>query len=262
MTVSIIERLSTTLTDLTLPKLYRDPIMNNGSKFLFDFCNPYCNPNPDAALTASMTFNNLLDAGPAATIVGGVGLANAAGKAGVTFSGGQGSTNINLGTAYDLHATNDEFILIYWDKESASGYNSGGYIPGPYLSLTSDANHAQWYFDYGADGKTIRASVGTSSGSGGVSVPAASGLGQGAPRQIALHWKSTGLLELYVNGALQGSSLSAPTTLPNAATDSIVFPNYYVGTLYRLYQEDLTVSGLSAASQILADYNSNAGRFI
>ena len=39
MSVSIIQKLAASFTDTSLPKLYRDPTIDVGSKYCFDFTN-------------------------------------------------------------------------------------------------------------------------------------------------------------------------------------------------------------------------------
>ena len=56
--MSLIIRLADAFTDATLPLLYRDPILNAGSQFLFDFSNPYC-WDPAKAVVDAATIKNL-----------------------------------------------------------------------------------------------------------------------------------------------------------------------------------------------------------
>lgn len=249
-------------SDNTLPKLYRDGLLNPGSKFLFDFVNGYCNANADGNLNNASMFTNLVEGAPSAAVVTtGSAIQSLAGKAGLLLDGVSDTSYVNLGGSYDLSTTNPSFIVIVWHKIPASGAETVSY--SPILKLTqSNANFAQFLFDTGVGGNAPRTQIGwITNGPAASGSAIVAGVGQGVPQQLALHW-SPGVVKTYVNGALLGSVTSANiNSLFNCAAFNVLISGAYKGTVYRAYQENLTVSGKVAADQILADYNANVGRF-
>lgn len=267
---TVVERLASNFTDATLPKLYKDPLLNSGSLFLFDFLNPYTNPLADGAIASGAAFKNLVEGGADATITG-AGMANLAGKKGLDLTAGGGLLGLGIGrynqapAAPPLAAQRD-FLVIFWHKLPNAGFNATAYRPFFQLT-TGNANVAQWIFDGGPDGKTPRATIGyTTNGPGGETRLIASGTGQGAPQQLAIRWKA-GQIFFYVNGALSSASgvTANINTLFDAATAQVNVPPDYKGTVYRIYEEDLTISGqlteAQALARVKADYDLNIARF-
>ena len=249
-------------TDATLPKLYRDKIMNAGSKFLFDFLSPYCNANADGNIANGAAFTNLVDGAPGATVTtAGSAIQSLAGKAGLFLDGVSGVNQINLGNSYSLHATNPSFLVILWIKIPAVGFEATDY--NHILKLGDSTNDCQFFFDAGLGGVRPRVTVGHGAGSNALTHSVASGFGQGAPLQLALEW-SPGTLKGYANG-VQFASITGQAglnTLRDTSASSILMSGDFKGTVYRAYQENLTVSGKTGAEQVLADYNANVGRFV
>lgn len=256
---SVIERLTANFTDPAQPKLYRDKILNAGSKFLFDFVTPYCNPNADGAIANGATFKNLLDGGPDAVYVAGSGgITNRAGKAGLVLGGGAPNANnaarIDLGAGLNLPTAGHPFVVVAWFKMLSGTLVNNA----PVLEFRSA--DGQWMFYTGVDGKTPAGIV----RNGAVSVQAdaaASGTVLDQVVQIALSW-APGTVTTYRNGAQVAQTAgAAANTLPDMpglqpAIKSVVGTHFY-----RAYQEDLSVSGLSPLAVVQADYAANNGRF-
>lgn len=257
---SIIERMTTAITDTTRPKMYRDPVINAGTLALFDFLDGYCNPVADGNIANGAVFKNLVPGGAdGAAEINGPGntfISNAVGKAGLVFSGvGSGVINrINLGlaAAYNLNTSQHEFIFCTWSKEPTTGYSTGEALIAGKLTA---GNNAIYDTNVGAGGIS-KAYV-----AGGTLLSPATNAGLGSPRHVALHWKN-GQQRLYVNNVLAASAV-ATTALPDhSAAPLQIGSSYTKMTFYRMLLEDIAVSGADPAAQIAADYARGVGRFV
>jgi hypothetical protein len=260
MTNAVVQQIAASATDSTMPLLYRDPILNKGSKFLFDFGNQFClNGNAVGSLSAGATFLNLLDSGASASTVGSSGAFSINSSSnGLAVNGSGAGSYIDFGTSYDLSSSNDEFLVILWLKIPLSGMATG--FPEIFALSSGNANAAQWWMDSASDGRQMRGVVGLG-GSSSYALGIPDGAGVGSVTQFAMHWRSTGLLEVYYNGTFANSGNAAPTSLQAGSGIHLKATAQFSGNLYRAYQEDLVVSGLTAAGQILADYTLNNNRF-
>lgn len=244
---SIIERLSTPMTDTSRVKMYRDPVINKGTVFLLDFTDSYSNPIGDGNVPAGSVFKNMVPGaadGVAAVAAAGM-LVNATGKAGLVYSGiGNGAfTGIDLGTAIG-NIGSDEFIVCTWSKEPTSS-PSTSFVP--ILAKQASGNNGLFIITGGSAGNAPYVNISTST------VATVSTAGQGSPRHIGFHFKP-GALRLFVNGALVASA-AGPTTLPDYSANPTRFGSSYLkSTIYRGMMEDITVSGADPTAQILADY--------
>jgi len=261
MANSTIQQVPTAFTDTSLPILYRDPLINAGSLYLFDFTSAYCNPNPDGNLSAGAVFNNLVDGGAAASILSGAtagGFANLTGKAGLSLSGGNNAT-LDLGAQYDFSTSLHPFVAIIWIKTPTTGFTTGYPKVLSADGYASAENIEQFSFDMASDGKQPRVGCGNGTTSQALSIP--DGQGLGAVSQIAMSW-SPGVLSVFYNGALYNSTTtSVPATLA-APTVNVQSRNAYNGRFYQTYLEDLQVSGLTAASVVAADYAIRSAHFV
>lgn len=257
MSVSVIQKLSSSFTDSSLPKLYRDSIINSGTKFCFDFLNAYCNPNPDGAIASNATFNNLVDSAPVATSTT-ANLTNVTGKAGINNAASSAQVTLGGVASYDMSTLNHEFLLCFWFKLNST-YNSSAYY-SPFGYTTSNNNTAQWIFDMGSAGLTPRFSVGT--GSSADTVQSSTNVSTGTIYQVAGHWKPGVSVDIYLNGALNNSlTTSVVSTLQGVSGVTPNLMQAMKGTIYRCWMEDLTASGNTPLGQVSADYTGNSARF-
>ncbi|WCT78681.1 hypothetical protein [Novosphingobium humi] len=265
--VSVIQRLSSAFTDTTLPKLYRDPIMNAGTLALFDFLNAYCNPNPDGALASGATFNNLVEGSAiGATLNASGNVSNLTGKAGLSLSGAAGGTakllTFGAAGAFDDAVLKHHFLYTLWLKTPAASPASG-YTPLLSLSPSGagNGNNAQMWSDTGSDGYTVRFQQGTGSSTTNSQRAATA---NNAVAQVGYRMNpGNGEYELFYNGAsVTGTLTGGPTSPLSAAAMTLAIGGGYKGTIYRVGIEDLTVSGLTAAAQVAADYAANSARFV
>jgi len=253
--------LGAAVSDTTRPIIQNDPLLYGapGAEFLFDFLDPLCNANPDGALGAGVSFANLVAGGAPATIFGGAGISSLTGKSGLSLTSGNAANGVHLGATYNHDIDSHEFIRIAWFKIPATGFGTG--YKEIFALTPTDSNQAQFWMDSGSNGVTLRAGVGYSAGGGAIvltdPVPA------GSVYQLAMHWRP-GNIDLYLNGSFINTAASAnDVTLhaPGAAVPTI--SGAFIGTIYRVYGEDATVSSLTAegiSARIAADYANNSGR--
>lgn len=257
--MSLILKTSSVFTAAGLPRLYRDSILNAGSLCLFDFANTYCFPK-QAAPVSGDTFVNLVDGAPGGVVAN---YSNAFGFAGggifIPGYGGATSSYIDLGDNYNLSALGSpDFLQIAWVKQDAASYDtvSNQGIWG----RSNDISTANCQFHLEMNSQLSgRVSNGTTN------VNPVAGSGFAAPiakTQIAQAWVN-GVLYIYANGVLVSSAgIAGPLNNPAGARAKIgAIQNFWKGYVYRTYLENLTVSGKSAATQVLADYNANVSRF-
>ncbi|MBB3940682.1 hypothetical protein GGR39_002339 [Novosphingobium fluoreni] len=271
MAVSIIDRLSTNFTDATLPKLYRDIVLNPGSMYLFDFLSSYSNPNADGNLAPGATFKNMVDGAADAVLIGSSAtIVNLPGRAGISMpgvGGGAPTTSIELGGAgaFSLHASNHDFLEFAWIKTPSAGFVTG-YPQILVNGVFGNEGNDQISITTHSDGKTPRISIANAAGVANT-LSGSSGQGLGAPTQVGMA-RIGSALRLYINGALVSSG-SGPATLYDTSAQKTKLGAGYKGTVYRVGKEDLTVSaaasGLSLVAQadavMAADYATNAPRF-
>lgn len=269
-TNTINERLTGNFSDTTMPKMVLDPIVNAGSMYLLDFLNAYCNPNADGALTAGMIFKNLVDGADDAVLVGAASVANLTGKAGIsmpgTGSGGGITTYIDLGTDYDLHTPNPDFLVIAWVKAPASGYITT-YPQILILGVYGNEGQDQYSVTMGSDGKTPRVSVANAAGTA-FATAATGGASNGVITQIALSRVGT-LVTLYVNGVAVATQTMTGSGIYDSSAQRVKIGAGFKGTVYRVAEENLTVSAAAAGkttaaqalAQVVLDYTVNIGRF-
>lgn len=244
MTSSTILTANSNFSDAALPVLYKDGLINAGSKFLFDFGDTYClNGSVAGAIANATVFRNLVDGAPTAGNAGSTTTLSAGG--GLVFAGtANGATYLNLGNTYSLHALNHPFLVIGWAKVAANAGNDRGVL------------------QLGSANATYQYSLETSSG--GAFLGGAPNVG--AVMQVAYAWSPDGVTQWFANGALRSLVGGGATTLADfsASTTKVgMDPGNIpmIGTVYRVYQEDLFLSGASPLEQVAADWAANNGRF-
>lgn len=235
-----------------LPLAACAPFINGGSLAYFNTTRDDCNPHGDGALTNGLTLNNLVDGGPAATVVGG-GLSNLAGLAGLAFDGSSTATYLAIGGAgaLDLHVTNPAFGVSITFKTPASGYITSPSFLSLAILTVSDANGAQWYITQGLHGYDPGVGMGTGASQASQFLV---GNSNGAVHQVAMSWDpATQTLALFHDGVfVQSTTSGVPATLQNAAAAILKIAAGWKGTVYEFYIENLAVSGADWAAQVAA----------
>ncbi len=249
------------ISDATIAKLNRDPVVNAGSKFLFDFLDPYCNPNADGALTTAAVLRNLVNGGAAAALTSTAAVpVSLAGKAGISITGGYQSgaaSRIDLGVA--VPTGDHAFVSMFWVKQTgivaASNQNQ---------AMFSDEDPVgplrAWAINAGTTGQNpngIQRNGATIKNTS----PVTDGSGMNVVVQYAVGWQPDGTFSFYRNGVLVSAVAGfAAGSVPVSGKP----PRIYLsvpGVYYRAYMEDLTVSGRATAAAMAADIARCAGRF-
>jgi hypothetical protein len=242
-------------TDASLPKLYKDGLINAGTLGLYDFKNAVTFggslPAAGSTLTNGLSLTNMVDAGPAASVVSSALVYTAGG--GIQFNGGGPASLISMGNNYNLAPANPNFLMLLWVKMTMVSSNYGLLFGRGYTTNPPDC---QYRFDMGANGQQIRAGIG-----GPTTVPVGEVAGATALNslyQVAIAKVGT-TLSIYRNGLLTGTA-GCDATLANPALP-LELGRDYKGVVYRVLIENLTISGKDPLKQVQADYAANAGRF-
>ncbi|MCA8183841.1 hypothetical protein [Burkholderia vietnamiensis] len=238
-------------TDASLPTLAKDAIINAGSMFLFDFLHPDCNANAVGALSAGATFSNLVDGKPVGSVAGAGGdatLTNTGG--GLSFAGTTGARFVDLGKTYAMAAVNHPNVVIAWAKAVAPVNNSG------VVSLGSAIATRQYTIEASSAGASM--AINGQNGGGSFAMPAGAS-------QFALAWSPTGILQAFINNTLVAQVKDDTVLIDYSAYSTRVGVDpatvMWKGMIYRVYQEDLAVSGMTAAAVVANDFAANNGRF-
>ncbi|WP_175992600.1 hypothetical protein [Burkholderia vietnamiensis] len=238
-------------TDPNIPTLAKDAIINAGSMLLFDFLHPDCNANGVGSLAAGATFTNLVTGQPAGTVAGSGGDATLTNTGtGLSFAGTTGARYVNLGKTYAMAASNHPYVVIAWAKAVAPGNNAG------VVSLGSAIATRQYSLEASSSGSAM--SINGQNGGASGAMPA-------GPAQFALAWSPTGMIQAFINNTLIGQVGDATSLTDYSAYNTNVGVDpatvMWKGMIYRVYQEDLALSGMTAAAVVANDYAMNNGRF-
>ncbi|MFP3564679.1 hypothetical protein [Paraburkholderia sp. SIMBA_030] len=249
-----------------LPFWYPDGIMNAGSKLLFDFSNPACNANATGVMSAGALFTNLVTGAPTAAVAAAgntaFNLTNVGANGGISFPGQNTSAgSLGLGSTYDMHVSNDDWLAIMWLKLAAAPANANAFAP--IWGLQIDSQNCLFNIDTGSDNKSPRIVANQQANS---PVPTALGANftLGSPQQLALSWQKQGsgaVVKVFVNNAFK-FSFGTTATLQDASTHSMGIGGAKMqGSVYMAYMEDLTASGADPAAQVAADYAIRNGAY-
>jgi len=257
-------------TDAALPKAFRDPVLVSGSEFLFDFGDAYClNGKVAGALANGAVFKNLVDGAPDAVLVLSAGDIPSIGAGSVGYdleaNGGVGGgiSYLGLGDNYDHAVDAHAFYRSITFRIPAAGYSTGAYT-SLFGQTNTNNNLAQFIFDTGAAGLNARGCIGwTSGGAGSQDSGNAIVLTPGTVVTVGLAWSTTGglgTLTAFKDGAQVAQATDAKIATLNNPTAPIQLFHKAKHKTWRLFGEDLTVSGRTAAAAALADYQARVAR--
>lgn len=252
--MSLIIRIpNVTFTDATLPKLYRDSVINTGTKFLYDLVNPVGYPKQAAPAIGSPSADkmvNLLDG-----VSDGLLTATAGSQIGWGASGGLTTGNTPLLRIQAKNnvapASETQCVGIVWIKHTAgSGVNSVianfANMVGLYHSTTNDNFYAM---SIGSAARQITAFTATSIA------------GQVHQWAVAFN-NATLMLRVYFDGieilAMPGWQVLTASTVHQLAWSSGMASGWQ-GTIYRWLFDNCSIK--TAAQVVAADYAANVGRF-
>lgn len=242
-----------------LPLLRRDPVLNAGSKLLFDPRYPYCrNSNATGTITGGMIFKNLVAGGPD-ILPNGSGnppTLNAAGE-GVTFAGvAANGMNLIGGNTYSLHAGDKDFLAVVWCKIPATVTGSANV---QLMGLRADTSNSMFYIDNGGDQKTPRFVVNNHSNS---PTPAGiPGFTADAVHQLGVAKYGDNAL-VFLDGVLVVQGFMNDLPLADMSANNLnIGSSRITGRIYRAYLEDLTTSGADPFEQAALDWRANETKF-
>jgi hypothetical protein len=250
-------------------KLYRDRIITSGSKYLFDFEDPYCNPHTrSAALSEGATFRNMVDGAAVGTVFGASVQNNAAGQ-GVSLPG-INDHGVDFGTSYPMGTGPRTFLCIIWlMRRTGDATSAFAHIWG----RNTNGADGEFFLYSGADGVSPVAGLYLGAGQ---QVNVGGSFTLDAPRQIAFAWTGSAVYG-FSNGAQTFNLANAGSLDTTTGSEGIGrkttatafgFNTQWDGTYFRIYKEDLTTfSGTESAraahalAQVQQDYADNIGRF-
>lgn len=258
---SYITHLAGAFSDSTMSKLVRDKAITKGTRLLFDFKSSYSNPNADGTMTLGAPFVNVVDGAPGASIGGSATYAfinNRGTTGGIKAPGAAGNGHvIGLGNTYSLHAGSHSFIALAWVKcpsdAVANSYQSIFQLIG------ASNQNTMFSIDTGADGKSPR--VVANNQNNAPIFNAIPGFTAGAVHQIGVSWQP-GFVDVILDGVVVLSFANVNMTLLDLSSYNMTaLTARQSTTLYRLFLEDLSVSGRSPTAAASADFLSASGRF-
>lgn len=259
--MSVIERLNSEFTDAALERMVLDPAIAKGSKFLFDFKNPYCNNLAEGALSSGAELKNLVDGAPSLfavnsgsplvnqrTTTGGLKYPNAA-STGMSLEGAAGEYIIPPGHSY---------VATLWLKSPASPLNASAYAP---LSTIAGGSVQNTLFSIDSGEATTNIPRANANNQSNSPVYATySGVVGGSVRQVAIAWRP-GFVERYVDGVLQATSGNANANILDHSAFKLISSGSRTNTtIYRMGLEDVTASGRSIAAAVGADFAAGSAR--
>lgn len=228
------------------PALQRDPMIRPGTKYLFDFTDPRCHPGgvitPGVA-SIGTTFTSL-DKVPVPAVVQAANAitVNADGSLAVTLGR---SLLIGADKQFDMSAAEYERLMWMWLKLPAVGYGTSAYMGIAGLT-PSNNNRAQGIIDLGPAGLRPRFNIGTLDGASSIGPQAAADITPGQIYQLGTRFDPGARLDLFLNGALSGSTPTMQTDVytptGSEALQMAVGSTQAKFTLYRIGMSDLDTS--------------------
>ena len=267
MTTSLIIKSPSASTDTTLPKVLADSLLNTGSLFLMDFLRLGCwNPATDTVADGAAV-RNLVTGGTAGMlkipVAGDLTFETGLGfklKSSVAY----GRVQIDTGTRYFQTNLTDDYLLIAWATYPASdptghigqliskAVNSTYFQAGPMLAVI-----------YTAGGKIITHMDAEASNGKSIVIGSPAGKHQFAIAKVGsntLIFLDGVLVSTQATGTPALTANSTPLNFGNGASSTMYACPSTI--LHRIYAENLTTSGLTAAAVVAADYAANSSRFV
>lgn len=248
MTASLLFRAPLILGQANRPIVTRDPMVRAGTKFLFDLTRPSAWPSgiiPAGTLSGTTTISDLSGNNVSMTFPSALGWT--VGTDG-SLSNTQGASNGLIGTLgqFNMSASPFEFVVTYWVKIPATGYDAAA-VDSFVFGASNNVVNAQ--FDVRFNGLTIYPVTANTS-------PGYSSISGGQPHQVGLHYIPGALMEYYLDGILVAAITNGvPSSLTSASAVYIYIMGAANLTIYRMSLVNITAS---IAAEEAAGYNSNA----
>lgn len=263
----ILKITDTTFTDATLPVLQRDGLVDAGTKFLFDFADPYCFVKQAQPVNGDQ-FVNFVNGGAAAT-------ASLSGST-LGFSGGgitgfdqEQNELIELPAAGNLPTTNQGFVFCLWLKHLTQGDQTNFDAVAGYAYQTGTGCQ----YAISADNAGGKYRMYTNGNHTDYAFPAAGTIIQLATAMVKVG--TNFVARAYVNGAQIGAdivlgavssfSLNQPGS-GNMANPRIGYLAGYAqawyGTVYRTWLNDTGSTGVDPLTLVQNDWAQNNARTV
>lgn len=273
MTVSIIHKSASSFTDTTLPKLVRDPRLNNGSQFRLDFTNSFTlnGLGAGAAVADNSVLKNLVDGSFDATATGVSSVAVAAGLKGLANPAASTNSATYLGFpagSFDMHDAGDHSYIVHvWMTENGSGQlaNSNVLVERSGTTNSADvaspiwgASPAPFSMSLGSDGLTLGALARAFGAANTLATP--SGSAVGAATLFSFAWTPAACY-LFKNGVQVVTGASPGPTVPSTRSHATatVTSNPAAGDTITVNGAAITfVASAPGANQVLIGANAAA----
>lgn len=254
-------------TDGSLPQLGGpDPILKTGSMFLFDFRKKSCWPSqlkPAAEAQITNLVKNADGTSAPPAIVKGINMNFANG--GMVFPGASNSC-ITLGDTYNQAGkASPSFVISVFLKIDSSKTDAYQRIFGIGTSTNKGLDTTvQFNMDSGVVGsKKPRASVGSASATvDPITSETTAEIALDTTIQLAMSYVNK-RVRIFVNGVFvfsRGVDLAAPLADP-LLRELYLGNSNWKGTMFRIYGEDLSVSGATDTAVVAAEYAANKDTF-
>ena len=254
---SMVLKINSALSGSDLPpKGYRDPIINTDVIGLFDFTEPFCNPNADGTLAAGAAFRDLVNGGAGGVVTYGAGASHVSSKVGKSGLVWPSSTlanadRINLGASRSFYPSK-KFAVWLWFKLLSTGLtDTYQVLVGRSPVDTNVLVGAQWQIDTGnSSGNNVRGQVGDGTTSYGPfpSTP----FTRDAMHCVLFAYDPSTSLKIFKDGVLSNTvTTGVPASVLDLASTAIRLSNNTGGDIYRFGMADLS-SGLRTPEALAA----------
>ncbi len=243
-------------TDDTLDRYYpNDPMLNRGTMFGYDFSKPFCFPEQNAPETADVIFN-LVEGGDNADVFG----------ASIGFSGGgfvfpgTSGHHVSLADQGNMTDEDNDFLIHTWCKQTTATYSASD-VQALIGRAANLSGNCQWIMYMNGRIPTLV----VANASVNAIYVAITPNDLDVPVLLSMSYEA-GVLKFWRNGALVGTHATVVVSpLNDPAEDTLIGAassfNYFKGTIYRVWAENLTESGKSVAAQVAKEYSLNVSRF-
>lgn len=261
----ILKVTDTTFTDASLPLLQRDGLVDAGTKFLFDFADPYCFAKQAAPVNGD-PFVNFVSGGASA-------ITNLVGGSTLTFAGGgvgfdaEVNEGIDLPAAGNLPVGNQGFVFCTWLKHIAQADSSSFNAVSGYAYQTGSTCQ----YALAAQNTTNQYRMYTNGQHIDVAFPAAGSINQLAAAMVKVG--SNFVARAYMNGvqvgadivlgAVSGFSLNQVPSVQMANPRIGYMSGYsqgWLGSIYRTWLNDIGATGVDPLTLIQNDWAQNNAR--
>lgn len=240
----------------SLGKLYRDPVLNEGTILAFDLLNPYSFPRQGNPIPGDIV-KNLMPNAPQGTFVS----AGSYSNGGVYLDSDTGDSLEFDDSSLNL-SSGPNFVFITWLSLPAIPKSGGTFAFGKGFGGGTGSNQYMIAL-LGANGDQVSGFVNGYIGNN-ITPPV---IAKETPIQIAISYEdlsTSSRKRLYVNGSEVGNYLSTigiPSTSDKLEYGDSSYTSGVTAKIYRSILENLSVSGRTVAEAVQQDWNWRNGVF-